>query len=157
MIARLMAALALLCACALPAHAHKASDSYLVLRVNGRAIEGQWDIALRDLDAAIGLDADGNGELTWDEVRHRHQAIAAYALARLTLASGDAPCPLTAGADHAARPSSRPRTPSRPELCPTRSAAAVRRSISPTGAPSPIRAASVASGSANRPRVACVR
>ncbi|WP_199754509.1 HupE/UreJ family protein [Pseudoduganella lurida] len=81
-----------------PAQAHKSSDSYLVLTVNGANVEGQWDIALRDLDAALGLDADGNGELTWDEVRGRHQAIAAYALSRLELGSGGHRCPLTAGA-----------------------------------------------------------
>jgi len=76
------------------ASAHKPSDSYLVLDVAGTQVTGQWDIALRDLDVAIGLDQDGNGELTWDEVRARHGAIAAYALSRLTLSSGGAACPL---------------------------------------------------------------
>lgn len=83
-------------ACALllagPAWAHKPSDSYLRLTVDGAAIEGQWDIALRDLDAAIGLDADGDGTLTWGEVRARHAAIAAYAQSRLTLGRPEAPC-----------------------------------------------------------------
>jgi hypothetical protein len=87
-----------LCAAALlwssPALAHKPSDSYLVLATSGAKIEGQWDIALRDLDMAIGLDTDGNGELTWDEVRLRHDAIAAYALSRLKLSSGATDCPL---------------------------------------------------------------
>lgn len=86
--------LALLCACLAPAHAHKASDSYLALDVKGERIEGQWDIALRDLEMAVGLDANGDAALTWDEVRTRHAAIAAYALARLKLASGGQPCPL---------------------------------------------------------------
>ena len=80
--------------CASIAHAHKPSDSYLALTVAGSSVTGQWDIALRDLDAAIGLDQDGNGELTWDEVRARHAAIGAYAQARLTLSSGGAVCPL---------------------------------------------------------------
>jgi hypothetical protein len=87
----LCAALLLLAA---PASAHKPSDSYLTLDVQGRRVDGQWDIALRDLDMAIGLDGDGNGELTWNEVRGRHDAIAAYALARLKLASGGSVCPL---------------------------------------------------------------
>lgn len=86
-------AAALLLAAA-PAWAHKPSDSYLTLDVREAGVDGQWDIALRDLDMAIGLDQDGNGELTWSEVRGRHDAIAAYALARLKLASGGAPCPL---------------------------------------------------------------
>lgn len=76
------------------ASAHKPSDSYLALDVAGKEVNGQWDIALRDLDVAIGLDQDGNGELTWDEVRGRHDAITAYALSRLKLANGGVACPL---------------------------------------------------------------
>ena len=86
---------AVLTLAAVPALAHKPSDSYLTLQVQGQQVTGQWDIALRDLDMAIGLDADGNGELTWDEVKARHDAIAAYALARLKLGAGQAgACPL---------------------------------------------------------------
>jgi hypothetical protein len=86
------AALALLWA--LPARAHKASDSYLNLEVQQERIEGRWDIALRDLELAVGLDADGDGALTWDEVRARHGAIAAYALTHLKLSAGGSACPL---------------------------------------------------------------
>jgi hypothetical protein len=82
---------------AAPVWAHKPSDSYLSLDVEQRQVRGQWDIALRDLDMAIGLDGDGNGELTWDEVRSRQEAIAAYALSRLRLASAGAPCALRMG------------------------------------------------------------
>ena len=38
------------------AHAHKPSDSYLVVSVEHNIVRGQWDIALRDLDFAIGLE-----------------------------------------------------------------------------------------------------
>ncbi|NRR31249.1 HupE/UreJ family protein [Oxalobacteraceae bacterium] len=76
---------------AAPAHAHKPSDSYLTLSTSADAksqqLEGRWDIALRDLDYAIGLDSDGDGQLTWDEVRSRHADIAAYALARLQIST----------------------------------------------------------------------
>jgi len=84
----------MLCALA-PAHAHKPSDSYLTLNVAGDKIDGQWDIALRDLDFALNLDQDGNGELTWDEIRGQHGAIASYALARLEL--NDGACAIDAG------------------------------------------------------------
>jgi hypothetical protein len=70
------------------AEAHKPSDSYLTLSVAGKSISGRWDIAIRDIDFAIGLDADGDGNITWGELRARHEDIAAYALARLAL-SGD--------------------------------------------------------------------
>jgi hypothetical protein len=92
MMARLLLLLALLCGAVLPAQAHKPSDSYLSLDVQGDSVTGQWDIALRDLDFAIGLDQDGDGKLTWDEIRVRHPAIAAYALERLSLASDKGSC-----------------------------------------------------------------
>lgn len=76
------------------AQAHKPSDSYLALSVEGTAVRGQWDIALRDLEFAIGLDTDGNGEITWGELRAKHGDIAAYALARLALRADDRDCKL---------------------------------------------------------------
>ena len=90
-------ALLLAAAIAVPAHAHKPSDSYLALRIEDARVAGQWDIALRDLDFAIGLDSNGDGDITWGELRARHADIAAYALARLKLRSGGADCPLQAG------------------------------------------------------------
>ena len=78
--------------------AHKPSDSYLSLVIDGSRSTGRWDIALRDLEHAIGLDArrrrrDHLGRTR----RRRHDAIAAYALARLELAADGAPCPTAAG------------------------------------------------------------
>jgi len=76
-----------------PAMAHKASDSYLTLQVQGEQVTGQWDIALRDIDFAIGLDADGDGTINWGELRARHDAVAAWAFSALTLTRGG-DCPL---------------------------------------------------------------
>lgn len=95
--ARLIACLFLLCAWCSPAQAHKPSDSYLAISVQGQQITGQWDIALRDLDFAIGLDGNGDGALTWDEIRARHQAISAYALQRLQIATTAGACTLQPG------------------------------------------------------------
>ena len=93
----LLAVLLSLCASvSIPAFAHKASDSYLVLQVKGQEVAGQWDIALRDIDFAIGLDADGDGDITWGEVRARHADIAAWAMGRLALERGGA-CTLQVG------------------------------------------------------------
>ena len=82
------------------AAAHKPSDSYLSLSATPEAgrFNGRWDIALRDLDSALALDADGNGEITWGEVRARHDEIARYALTRLKLRVGSADCALEPGA-----------------------------------------------------------
>ncbi|WP_280151184.1 HupE/UreJ family protein [Piscinibacter sp. XHJ-5] len=96
-LAGLLLAAALAWLAAWPAHAHKPSDSYLSLKVDGGRISGQWDIALRDLDFALGLDADGDGRITWGEVRAQHAAIAAHALARLAVQADGSACTVTAG------------------------------------------------------------
>jgi len=74
--------------------AHSASDAYLNLTVDGSSprgmfvAHGQWDIALRDLDFVLKLDDDGDGRLSWGEVRHHQSAIERYAYAYLSF-SGD--------------------------------------------------------------------
>jgi hypothetical protein len=68
------------------AEAHSASDAYLTLSVddvNKSTLHGQWDIALRDLDFVIKLDDDGDGELTWGEVKGHQGAIERYAYDQL--------------------------------------------------------------------------
>ncbi|MDM0112010.1 HupE/UreJ family protein [Variovorax sp. J22R133] len=71
-----------------PAHAHKASDAYLQLRATADTVELRWDIALRDLDAVLDLDRNGDRKLTWGEVQSRMDDIRAYALPRLRLQQG---------------------------------------------------------------------
>jgi hypothetical protein len=78
---------------AIDAWAHKPSDSYLTLSVEGNSVQGQWDIALRDLDFAIGLDANGDAAITWGEVRAKLAEIDSYAMARLALSNAGASCP----------------------------------------------------------------
>lgn len=65
--------------------AHSASDAYLDLTVaepeaNGKVlIHAQWDVALRDLDFVLKLDDDGDGRVTWAELRHHQADIERYA------------------------------------------------------------------------------
>ena len=86
----------LLAACCSLAQAHKPSDAYLTLIRDDAALSGQLDIALRDLDNALGLDANGDGDVTWGELRAREADVAAYALDRLRVASAGEPCALRA-------------------------------------------------------------
>jgi hypothetical protein len=68
------------------AGAHSASDAYLTLFVDAAdhsTLHGQWDIALRDLDFVLKLDDDGDGELTWGEVKRHQATIADYAYEQL--------------------------------------------------------------------------
>jgi hypothetical protein len=75
--------------------AHSASDAYLTLIRDAKTgLHGQWDIALRDLDFVLHLDADDDGKLTWAEVRAGHAAIARYAYAHLRLIQGGRECAL---------------------------------------------------------------
>ncbi len=89
-----IAVLALACGLA---HAHKPSDSYLSIESHGGLVRGQWDIALRDLEHAIGLDADGDGAITWAELKRKQAEIQSYAFARLALRAGAQPCPVQPG------------------------------------------------------------
>ncbi|MEO7149427.1 MAG: HupE/UreJ family protein [Rhodanobacteraceae bacterium] len=79
----------------LPAFAHKESDAYLTLRTdpsNAHALHGQWDIALRDLDFAIGIDSNRDGAITWGEVQAHRAQIERYALARLVIKGDGLTC-----------------------------------------------------------------
>ena len=82
------------------AWAHKPSDSYLTLRASAGSsdVAVRWDIALRDIDYVLSLDRDGNGDITWGEVRLRSDDITRLATSRLQLSSGDKDCAWTTAA-----------------------------------------------------------
>jgi len=81
---RLVVLAALLVWCGAAA-AHKASDSYLQIQQGTAGLDVRWDIALRDLDAALDLDGDGDGRLTWGEIKVAWPRVETYALARLQI------------------------------------------------------------------------
>ncbi len=74
------------------ANAHKASDAYLQIDATAQGTNVRLDIALRDLEAALDIDTDQDGKLTWAEVKAAWPAIEQYALAGLTISG----CPLRA-------------------------------------------------------------
>lgn len=65
------------------ARAHKASDAYLQLASHDQGTRLRVDVALRDLDLALELDADGDARLSWGEVRGAWPAIDAYLRERI--------------------------------------------------------------------------
>ena len=67
------------------AQAHKSSDSYLQMDATGAGLAVRWDIALRDLDAALDIDTNEDGKLTWGEVKAAWPRIQNYAIARLKI------------------------------------------------------------------------
>ena len=70
--------------------AHKSSDSYLTVQARGDQVSVQWDIALRDIQFAIGLDANGDDQITWGELQQKQRELQAWASSRLSLQRGGA-------------------------------------------------------------------
>jgi hypothetical protein len=68
--------------------AHKPSDSHLTLSVQAGHVDGRLDLALRDIEQAVGLDLDGDRNVTWGELRQRQDAVWGYVAARLHLSDG---------------------------------------------------------------------
>lgn len=92
-LASLLLGLVLVLAGLAPAWAHKPSDSYLNLAALPDArVDMRWDIALRDLDLLLQLDRDGNGDITWGEVRPRADDLAALARQSLVLGAAGQDC-----------------------------------------------------------------
>lgn len=78
------------------AGAHGSSQSYLQLRDADGRIGLRVDVALRDLDLALDLDRDGDGALSWGEVRQARDEIADWVRAGLRLQDCEAPWRLQA-------------------------------------------------------------
>ena len=74
------------------ANAHKASDAYVTLHVDGAVVDARIDIALRDLDRDLDLDANADDKLSWKEVRTRWADIAALARSDIRLSADGTRC-----------------------------------------------------------------
>lgn len=85
----------------LPARAlaHSTSEAYLTLssQSGSGVVKARLDLALRDLDEVLSLDADGNGEITWGELRAGRAALVAYASARIVVTGDGRACAPSAG------------------------------------------------------------
>jgi len=69
------------------ADAHSQSTAFLNLKADHSLVQGEWHLALRDLEDAVSIDRNDDGMITWDELRLRKEAICAYALSRLHVRS----------------------------------------------------------------------
>ncbi|MDX1587930.1 MAG: HupE/UreJ family protein [Oleiphilaceae bacterium] len=87
--------LLLACLVSLPAQAHKPSDSYLQLTVDGASLEGRWDLALRDLHEMLDLDQDGDGRIRWQEVKASESRIFTRLRRSLQVTGDGANCSLS--------------------------------------------------------------
>ena len=91
----ILVATLLLWATAPNARAHTQSNAYLFIHTTADGVSGEWHLALRDLEDAVGLDANDDGVITWAELSARKDAVAAYALSRLHLQGDGKPGTLT--------------------------------------------------------------
>src|SRR5437763_1693190 len=88
------------CVWAAGVQAHKPSDSYLTVNQTAErtTLSGQWDIALRDLEHAVGVDVNGDGTITWGELKVRRAQVTRYTFSHLiveAIARGERnQCPL---------------------------------------------------------------
>jgi HupE / UreJ protein len=76
------------------AQAHKASDAYLQIDADTGALTVRLDVALRDLDAALPLDANQDGVLTWGEVKAQDAPLRQLLSGNLALERDGKKCPL---------------------------------------------------------------
>jgi hypothetical protein len=89
--APLLIALAWACS----AHAHVASNGFLVGKVTGPDIVGSVEVAIRDVELAVGVDADGDGKVTWGELRAAEPQVARYVRNHLAFVAQNSICELT--------------------------------------------------------------
>src|SRR5215471_5998939 len=80
------------------ADGHVASNGFLTLEVRGRSLEGAVEIAVRDAELAVGVDANHDGKVTWGELRASGPALARYLAERLSLSVPGGTCPIRFGA-----------------------------------------------------------
>ena len=76
------------------ARAHVASNGFLVARVSGQEIEGSVELAVRDVELALGVDANHDGKVTWGELRTSEPLLVRYLTEHVAMSARDAPCRL---------------------------------------------------------------
>ena len=65
------------------AQAHIASNGFVVAEVSGEDIEGSIELAVRDVELAIGVDRNNDGDITWGELRASAPQLRQYVAERV--------------------------------------------------------------------------
>jgi hypothetical protein len=80
-----------------PVFAHAASTSFLIVQLpaGDAPVEVRWDLSMHDLAWSVFIDADYDGNVTWQEVLTARPALGAAVLGQISLQRGEAPCVLT--------------------------------------------------------------
>ena len=74
--------------------AHSGSTAYLELRVEEDNVNGDWWLALKDLQALITLDSNFDDRITFGEYQQQQDRIFNYAKQKITVEGDDGGCPI---------------------------------------------------------------
>jgi hypothetical protein len=66
-------------------HAEPAHESLLSLHVEQARVRGEWQVPLSDLDTALTLDSNRDGDIAWPEIENRRKDIEEYLDANLRI------------------------------------------------------------------------
>ena len=80
------------------ARAHSLNDSFLDLSVDGNQLTGVLQVAVTDLEIAVGVDSNSDGKLTWGELIDAAVAINDYLFRRVQVSRDGRSCTLAPGA-----------------------------------------------------------
>lgn len=76
-------------------HAHQISTAHLNGSFDKTGVfKGEWQVRLYDLEQAIGIDIDGDGQLRWQELQNRADAVTQYLQANLIFSRAHKNCTL---------------------------------------------------------------
>ncbi len=90
----------LLCFASSMSFAHQLSTSYLNGNFNNTGLfQGEWQVRLYDLEQAISIDEDGDGELRWRELQNRADTVTKYLQYHLIFSRANQKCPLALESD----------------------------------------------------------
>jgi hypothetical protein len=80
---------------ATPAVAHSTSTSFLDVGISaGSAVDVRWDLSLHDLVATVFIDADLDGQVTWQEILDARPSLGKAVLSQIDVKRGGVACPL---------------------------------------------------------------
>jgi len=79
------------------AQAHISSNGFLVLHVQGQELTGSLELAVRDVELAVGVDTNHDGKVTWGELRANGPQLLQYVAQHLRLSTEARACVLNLG------------------------------------------------------------
>jgi hypothetical protein len=75
--------------------AHIASNGFLAAHVTGQEVAGSIELAVRDVELAVGIDADRDGTITWGELRIAQDRLARYLAQHVSFTAQGQACSLS--------------------------------------------------------------